>query len=213
VLLQTLFPITRLPAVVRNGEYSDAPVHFEVYDVVRETSDRHCSHEQVSRHARYRGIRSRASQGFGRGFHPRHRRTRHRGVLCGLHTNDRRGGTQRPPRPQIERGDSPLSKFGFGTSSNVFPRHAGRLASHHSAGSPFDFSGPRCLDFSGVLGFSVIQISEEFGCHIGAFGYGQSQGFTKKFLRSGSHVAILDPAGQPNKRLHQTAACFSCRRW
>jgi hypothetical protein len=41
----------------------------------------------------------------------------------------------------------------------------------------------------------------------------QCQGFTKKVLRSGRHVAILDSAGQPNTRLHQAAAHFACNRW
>ena len=54
-LLETGFPIAWLAAVVRNGQYSDAVVHFEIDDVVREASDRHGSHWQVGRHARHRG--------------------------------------------------------------------------------------------------------------------------------------------------------------
>jgi hypothetical protein len=35
---------------------------------------------------------------------------------------------------------------------------------------------------------------------------GQRQGFPKKFLRSRGHVATLEAAMQPNKRLHPTEA-------
>jgi len=37
---------------VRNGQYSDEVVHFEIHDVVRETGNRHSSHWQIGRHAR-----------------------------------------------------------------------------------------------------------------------------------------------------------------
>ncbi len=53
--LEAGLPIARLAAVVRNGQYSDAGVRFKIDDVVREASDRHCSHWQVGRHARHRG--------------------------------------------------------------------------------------------------------------------------------------------------------------
>ena len=49
--------------------------------------------------------------------------------------------------------------------------------------------------------------------YVSSFVDGQPQGLTKKVLRSGRHVAILDSAVQPNKRLHQAAAYFSCSRW
>ncbi len=161
---------------------------------------------------RGRGDPERGKARIRRWLHPQHQRTRIRGAPSRLRTIVRQGGTQRPPHLQIERGYSPLSEFGFGSSSHVFPRHAGRLARHDSAGSPFDFRGPRGLDFSGVFRFRVIQTCEEFGGHIGSFGDGQHQSFSKKFLRSRGHVAILDPAGQPNKRLHPTAAMIVCSR-
>ena len=148
------------------------------------------------------------NQGSARCFHRRHQRTRSPDVLGDLRTSDRRGGTRRSPRLRIERANSPPTEISFGALPNVFPRHAGRLARHHSTGALFDFSGPCCLDFGGVLGVGVIQTCEEFSRHIRAFGDGQPQGLTKKFLRAGRHVAILDSAGQPNKRPHQTAACF-----
>ena len=138
-------------------------------------------------------------------FHPRHRRTRSRGALCGLRAIDRRGDTQRPPRFQIERGDSPCSKFSFGASSNVFPRHAGRLASHYSPGSPLNFSGPCGLDFSGILRFGIIQTCEEFCRHISTLGNGQSQGFAKNFLRSRTHEAILHLGKAANIALEASA--------
>ena len=72
---------------------------------------------------------------------------------------------------------------------------------------------PGGFDLGGILRRRLVEAGQQFGGHVGAFFNGQRQGFSKKFLRSGRHVAILDPAGQPNKRLHQTAASFSCSRW
>ncbi len=73
--------------------------------------------------------------------------------------------------------------------------------------------GPRGFDFRGILRRCLVEAGQQFRGNVGSFFNGQRQGFSKKFLRSGHHVAILDPAGQPIKRLHQTAACFSCSRW
>ncbi len=68
--------------------------------------------------------------------------------------------------------------------------------------------GPRRLDFRSILGRCLVEAGQQFSRHICVFFNGQCQGFSKKFLRSGGHVAILNPVAQPNKRLHQTAASF-----
>ena len=101
--------------------------------------------------------------------------------------------------------DSLFRQFSFGPSSDVFPRHTSRLAGQHPTGSPLDFSRPRGFNFSEVLRFGIVETGEELGRDIGAFSDRQGQGFTKNFLRSGGHTAILDPVTQP-KRLHPTAA-------
>jgi hypothetical protein len=51
------------------------------------------------------------------------------------------------------------------------------------------------------------------GGDVGPFFNGQRQCFSKKFLRSRGHMAILDRAAQPNKRLRQTAAGFFVQPW
>jgi hypothetical protein len=81
-----------------------------------------------------------------------------------------------------------------------------RLSGHDSTGSSLDFGSPGGLDFSGVLAAAFVKTGEQFGGDIGAFVNRQSQRFSKNFLRSGCHTAILDPVMQPNKRLHPTAA-------
>ena len=158
---------------------------FEIDDVIRETGDRHCSHWQVDRHARHRD--------------PERGKSRIRSIVF-IH-----GIEELTPRFQIERRDSPCSKFSFGASSNVFPRHAGRLASHYSPGSPLNFSGPCGLDFSGILRFGIIQTCEEFCRHISTLGNGQSQGFAKNFLRSRIHEAILHLGKAANIALEASA--------
>ena len=73
--------------------------------------------------------------------------------------------------------------------------------------------GPGGFDFRSILCRCLVEAGQQLSGYVGAFFNGQRQGFSKKFLRSGRHVAILDPAGQPNKRLHQTAVCLLCSRW
>jgi hypothetical protein len=47
-LLQAVLPITRLPAVMRNGEDSDMRRHFQVDDVIGKARDGSASNRQVS---------------------------------------------------------------------------------------------------------------------------------------------------------------------
>jgi len=80
--------------------------------------------------------------------------------------------------------DSPLAQFSFRASSDVFPRHTGRLADDDPAGSPLDFSRPRGFNFDEIVRFGIVQTSKELGRDIGTFSDRQGQGVTKKVLRS-----------------------------
>ena len=73
--------------------------------------------------------------------------------------------------------------------------------------------GPRGFDFRSILGRCLVEAGQQFSGHVGPFLNGQRQRFSKKFLRSRGHVAILDLGVQPNKRLHQTVAKIPCNRW
>ena len=74
-----------------------------------------------------------------------------------------------------------------------------------NCGFRFEIDHPGRFDVSGV-GLFVLQAGEQLRGDVGSLGCRQRQGFPKKFLRSRGHVAILDAAVQPNKRLHPTAA-------
>jgi hypothetical protein len=146
-----------------------------------------------------------AAQGSERG------KSRIRSIASSTASKKSRGALSRPHRPARRYQHPPhlqidgIHRFlpGFGAVERL----------PHAADSPDItlrarlFQRPRGLDFSG---FSVSASSRlaRSSRDTGAFGDGQRQGLSKKFLRSGRHVAILDAAGQPNKRLHQTAACF-----
>ncbi len=86
--------------------------------------------------------------------------------------------------------------------AHVLPRFTGRFAVHHTSRPSFDFMGPRGFDFGSTLCRRLVEAGQQLGGHVGAFFNGQRQGLTKNVLRSRRHEAILDPAGQPNKRLH-----------
>lgn len=101
---------------------------------------------------------------------------------------------------------SPLAQFSFGAGADIFPRNAMRLPGHNATRSFFNLSGPGGLHFGRVLGAWFVKTGQEFGGDISAFVDRQCQRFSKKLLRSGRHMAILDAAVQPNKRLHPTAA-------
>ncbi|HLG58170.1 MAG TPA: hypothetical protein VI485_22685 [Vicinamibacterales bacterium] len=75
-------------------------------------------------------------------------------------------------------------EFGFGAAAHVVPRSAGGLIRQGTAGSPFDFSGPRRFHIGGPFGRRVIEARQEFGRDIGALVEGQRQGFAQKVLRS-----------------------------
>jgi hypothetical protein len=89
--------------------------------------------------------------------------------------------------------DSPLAEFSFRTTSGIFPRHARRLSGHDPASALLDFSRPRGFNLGEVVRGGIVQTRQKFGCDIGALRERQGQRFTKKFLRSRRHVAILDP--------------------
>ena len=59
--------------------------------------------------------------------------------------------------------------------------------------------GPRGFDFGSILCRRFVEAGQQLGGHVSSFFNGQCQGLSKKFLRAGRHVAILDPAEQPNK--------------
>ena len=72
---------------------------------------------------------------------------------------------------------------------------------------------PCGLHFGCGLGRGFVKAREQFCGHVRTLFDGQLEGFSKKLLRSGRHMTILDATGQPNKRLHQTAAWTLRSRW
>lgn len=66
--------------------------------------------------------------------------------------------------------------------------------------------GPRGFDCCSIVRRCLVEAGQQLRGNVRSFFNGQRQGFSKKLLRSGRHIAILDSAGQPNKRLHRTAA-------
>ena len=146
----------------------------------------------------------------GRSRHPLRRRTRDQDRPAVLRTIDQRRDTRHRPRLRTEQTRSPVAQFGLSPAPDILPGNAGRFSGHRSTGAALDFSSPGRFDSGNVFAPNVIQARQQLGGHVGALVDGQRQRFSKKFLRSRGHVAILDPAGQPNKRLHQSVAPVGC---
>jgi hypothetical protein len=75
-------------------------------------------------------------------------------------------------------------QFGLSAAAHVVPWSTSGLVRHGTAGSPFDFSGPRGLNVGRMFGGGVIKAGQEFGGDVCPLVQGQRQGFTQQVLRS-----------------------------
>ena len=94
--------------------------------------------------------------------------------------------------------------------TSVVAEHPNRLAVHHTSRTSSDFVGPRDFDFGGIPCSCLVEADQKFGGHIGSFFDGQRQGFSKKFLRSGRHVAILGRLALRAECVRELALLLSC---
>jgi hypothetical protein len=168
-LFQAVFPITRLPAVVRNGQDPDVRRHFQVDDVIGENATRLGVERSGQLAVDGRGHRREASPRFDQWLRQRRRRTRCPSVLAEPRTIGQRSDIRRPPRRQSEREDSPLAKFGFGAAAHVVPGHSTGLVCQRPPGSPFDFGGPGGFDIGWALRRRVVKAGQQFGRNVRAF--------------------------------------------